>query len=89
MINKINTSLIQDIMSKPSTKKKDTPASISKSDSDVSIQVQYAELIARAMDSPRTEEQAVEKAKALLESGQLDSTEYIKQAALDIQQFGW
>ena len=89
MINKINTSLIHEIMPNSSNRKQGSSKGVSKSGSDASIHVQYADLIAGAMDNPQAAEQAVQKAKSLLESGQLDSVEYIKQAAENIQEFGW
>lgn len=55
---------------------------------DVSVQVDYASLIEQAMEQQQTDAQAVERARQLLLSGQLESPQNIKEAAENILTFG-
>jgi uncharacterized protein YoaH (UPF0181 family) len=55
---------------------------------DVSVQVDYASLIEQAMEQQQADAQAVERARQLLLSGQLESPLNIKEAAENIVKFG-
>lgn len=57
-------------------------------DEDVSIQVNYASLIEKAVGEQESDAQRVEKARTLLLSGQLETPENIKQAAENIATYG-
>ena len=55
---------------------------------DATLQIDYARLIEQAIQSQPTETDAVQKAKELLQSGQLDNPANIRQAAANIIKFG-
>lgn len=55
---------------------------------DVSVQVDYAALIEQAMEQQQADAQAVERARQLLLSGQLESPQNIREAAENIVKFG-
>jgi len=57
-------------------------------DADVSVQVNYAFLIEKALQQPEGDDQLVERARDLLLSGQLESQENIRQAAENIITLG-
>ncbi len=88
MIEKVNTNQIQNFLEKPSSRLPGHVAAASGNDADVSVQVDFASFVDAAMQTPETDSQAVEKARQLLLSGQLESPENIKQAAENIITFG-
>ncbi|MCU0918140.1 MAG: hypothetical protein MUC88_26790 [Planctomycetes bacterium] len=55
---------------------------------DATLQVNFADLISRAIQGSETETDAVQKARQLLQSGQLTSPENIRSAAVNIVTFG-
>lgn len=55
---------------------------------DVSVQVQYAHLVEKAMQLTQTDTERVQQARELLLSGQLDRPENIQKAAENIIKFG-
>lgn len=57
-------------------------------ESDATLQVNFADLINQAIQESETEKDAVQKARALLQSGQLTSLENIRSAAENIVTFG-
>ena len=57
-------------------------------DADVSVQVNYAFLIEKAIKQPQTDTQLVQRARDLLSSGQLENPENIRKAAENIVKFG-
>ncbi len=57
-------------------------------DADVSVQVNYASLIDKAVQEPEGEAQRVQQARELLLSGQLESPENIQDAAENIVKYG-
>ena len=87
MIEKINTNqpLIDSGMSfgQPNSAR-----ALPDKDEDVSVQVNYASLIEKAMQEPENDAQRVHKARELLLSGKLESTENIRQAAENIVKYG-
>jgi hypothetical protein len=56
--------------------------------SDATLQVTFADLINQAQQVPMTETDAVQRARALLQSGQLTSLQNIRSAAQDIVTYG-
>jgi hypothetical protein len=88
MIEKVDNNQIQNFLGKPSAKLPNLTPAVSGNDADVSVQVDYASFIDAAIQTPKTDSQAVEKARQLLLSGQLESPENIKQAAENIITFG-
>ena len=65
-----------------------SPGALPGNDMDVDIQVDYGSLIEKAMQEPQTDAQAVQKARDLLLSGELESPEHIRKAAKNIVEFG-
>ena len=57
-------------------------------DEDVSVHVNYASLIEKAVQQPEDDAQRVQAARELLLSGQLDRPENIRQAAENIVKYG-
>ena len=80
MIEEIDTNKIRDFLEKSSSRQPDSAAALPNNDADVS-QVNYASFIDDAMQSPQTDTQAVQRARELLLSGQLESPESIREAA--------
>ncbi len=84
MIDKINNINIQDIVGNSLPKQNDTNKTSSTDDADSSLQVDYASLIEKAAQIPPEDEDAIQQAQILLESGNLDTTENIRAAAQNI-----
>lgn len=57
-------------------------------DVDVSVEVNYASLVDKAMQPPETDDQAVREARQLLSSGRFDIMDIIKEAAENIFKYG-
>ena len=57
-------------------------------DVDVSLQVDYASLVDKAAQPPKTDDQRLQQARELLLSGKLDNIDIIKQAAKNILKYG-
>ncbi len=88
MIEKLDTNQIHGFLEKSASRPPNSAAALPDSDMDASIQVDYASFIDRAMKIPKTDNQAVQKAKGLLLSGELESLKNIKRAAKNIIDFG-
>jgi len=88
MLEKVDNNQIQNFLEKPLSRLPGSKPAVSGNDVDVSVQVDYASFIDTAMQTPKTDSQAIEKARQLLLSGQLESPENIKQAAENIITFG-
>jgi predicted lipid carrier protein YhbT len=87
MIDKINSGFIQDVPE--NLLKQNTPAKPhAGGDADASLHVDYASLIERAIQNTDTDAAAVERAKRLLLSGELESPLNIRNAAENIVRFG-
>ena len=65
-----------------------TAGALPDNDTDVSVQVNYAYLIEKAIQQPPTDAQLVQQARELLLSGQLESPDNIRGAAEKIVMFG-
>lgn len=88
MIDKIGTNSQPLIESGSSAGQPNQPAVIRGNDVDVSVQVDYASLVDKAMQPPETDDQLVRQARELLLSGKLDSMDIIKEAAENILKYG-
>ena len=88
MIDKIGPNNQPLIESGSSAGQPNPPGAIRGNDVDVSIQVNYASLVDKAMQPPETDDQLVRQARELLLSGELDSEEIIRGAAEDILEYG-
>lgn len=75
-------------MEKSSSKPPNSAANLPDNDADVSVQVNYTSFIDRALQAPKTDTQAVKRARGLLLTGQLESLEKIHQAAESIITLG-
>jgi len=80
MIRKIETNQIQDFLEKSSSKQPN-PAGAADNVADVAVQVNYASLIEKAIQPLQTDADAVERAKGLLVSGQLETPKNFGEAA--------
>lgn len=87
MIDKINASQSLFDSGKASGQPSSARA-IPDKDEDVSVQVNYASLIEKAVQEPENDAQRVQKARELLLSGKLESPENIGQAAENIVKYG-
>ena len=87
MIGEINTSQPLFDSGMPAGQPKSARAFPDK-DKDVSVHVNYASLIEKAVKQPEKDAQRIQKAKELLRSGQLESKERIKEAAENIYKYG-
>ncbi len=87
MIDKVDTNQPMIESGLPSGQPKPARA-IPDNDADVSIQVNYASLIDKAAQEPEGDAQRVRQARELLQSGQLESPENIREAADNIVEYG-
>jgi hypothetical protein len=88
MIDNVHNNQITQAMGRntlPHTDVANKPAADS---SDATLQADFADLINRAIQASETETDAVRRARALLESGQLTSLENIRSAAENIVGLG-
>lgn len=87
MINKINNNNIQNIFNRPENSKGHEKQAKSLTDTGM-VQLQSVEVIEKAKNISEINMTSVEKAKQLLNSGQLDKPENIRQAAKNMIDFG-
>ena len=88
MINNIDAHRIQDLLPKPVGKKDRDGQASDVPSLDASLDVEYGNLIADAVQSPQADEQTVRRARELIASGQLDTPENIRAAAANMIQLG-
>jgi len=89
MVEKVNTNQILNFLDKTSVQQSNSNDSALNNDLEVSLQVDYAAFIETALaQALETDSDTVEKARQLLESGQLDTEENINAAAEQIVDFG-
>lgn len=88
MINKINQNPISEILRGPASKKADACGESDKCTADASLQTSYDTVIEKAQQAPAEDVNAVERARQLILSGELDSPENIRKAAENIAKFG-
>jgi hypothetical protein len=88
MINNIDVHRIQELLPKPVGKKDRGGEASDVPSPDASLNVEYGNLIADALQFPQADEHTVERARELIASGQLDTPENIRAAAANIIQLG-
>ncbi|MHC4543988.1 MAG: hypothetical protein ACYTDW_06785 [Planctomycetota bacterium] len=88
MIGKIHTNQIRELLEELSSRKLNSGNTAPNSDTDVSVQVNYASLIDQAMQAPQTDDDVVDAARKLLLSGKLESQENCQEAAENIINYG-
>ncbi len=87
MINNVTNNVGQAV-GKTSLPHPDSASMRPPSDSDATIQVQFAEILSQAKQAAEADNDAVKKARELLLSGQLTTPENIRAAAENILNFG-
>jgi len=88
MIEQIGSNNQPLIESGSSTGQPNTPGALRGNDVDVSIQVNYASLVDKAMQPPKTDNQRVQQARELLLSGRLESDDIIEGAVKNLLKYG-
>jgi hypothetical protein len=88
MIDKVNTSHLQDILANAFAKEARSTEPGQNHPADASLQADYAALIKQAAAACSDDNTNLQKAKELLDSGKLETPENISQAAKNIAQFG-
>jgi len=88
MIDKIDASQNQDLVGKLPSTKPDSPKAPTNNNADASLQVDYASLISQATQIPDKDDKAVQRAQELLQTGQLESPEIIREAAENVIKSG-
>jgi len=87
MIEKINNNQVPGILKESSSKQPDSSVTTGNK-ADASLQVSYDSLIEQANQPPLEDADAIQRARQLLLSGQLESPENIRAAAETIIKFG-
>jgi len=88
MIDRIDARQIQDLTQNPSPNQPGSSKTAPNNSTDVSLQVDYAHLINQATQIPQTNIEAVQQAQELLQSGQLESQQSIREAVENIIESG-
>lgn len=88
MIEKIEPNKIQDFLEKSPSVQPNPTGHLPNNDGDVSVQVEHASLIDKAMEVPQTDTSAIQRAREILQSGQLETPKNIREAAENIIKFG-
>ncbi|OHB82481.1 MAG: hypothetical protein A2Z38_08475 [Planctomycetes bacterium RBG_19FT_COMBO_48_8] len=88
MIEQIGSNNQPLIESGSSTGQPNHPGAHRGNDVDVSLQVDYASLVDKAMQPPKTDDQLIRQARELLLSGKLESMDIIREAAENILKYG-
>ncbi len=88
MINKIDAHQIQDVLGRSTSQQASSAKALGDGGVDVSLQIDYASLVDKAMLTPQTDADVVQRASELLRSGQLESPENVRAAAENIVKFG-
>jgi hypothetical protein len=88
MIEPIDANQIRETLEKSAAQLPNTSLPRVNTQTDASLQTDFASLIENAAQPPQTDEQAVMRAKELLASGQLETPENITAAARNIIEFG-
>jgi len=79
---------MQSFFQKPQPNSRNTARVLSNEDADASLRVDYASLIDKAVQIPEADSAAVQQARELLLSGELESPKNIRKAAENIVRFG-
>ena len=88
MIDNIQNSQITQAMGRNTVPHTDATNKTAVDRSDATLQADFTDLINQAIQPSETETDAVQRARALLQSGQLTSLENIRSAAENIITFG-
>ncbi len=88
MIEKIDTSQFQGFVEKSSSRQPNSAAGLGDNNADVSVQVNYASFIDKAIKFQQIDTQTVQRARELLLSGELENPKNILQTAENIITFG-
>ena len=88
MIDRIDANQIRDTLEKSAALLPDASTPRVDNKTDASLQTDFASLIENAVQSPQTDEQAVQHAKELLASGQLETPESYIDAAMRMIDLG-
>ena len=88
MIDKIGPNNQPFIESGSSSGQPNPPGAIRGNDVDVSVQVDYASLIDKAMQPPEPDDQLVRQTRELLLSGELESEKIIREAIENMLKYG-
>ena len=88
MIDKVNTSQLQDILANALAKEARNAEPGQSRPADASLQADYAALIKQAAAACSADNTNLQKVKELLDSGKLETPENIIQAARNIARFG-
>ncbi|MCJ7674908.1 MAG: hypothetical protein MUO33_07120 [Sedimentisphaerales bacterium] len=88
MINKIDAHQIQDVLARQASQQASSAKVLADGGVDISLQVDYASLVNKAMLTEQSDAEAVRRASELLRSGQLESPENVRAAAENIVKFG-
>jgi len=88
MIEQIGTNNQPLIESGSSTGQPVPPGGLRGNDVDVSIQVNYASLVEKALQPPQADEQRLQQARELLLSGGLESEDIIRGAIENLLMYG-
>jgi len=88
MINKIDAHQIQDVLARPASQQASSAKALADGGVDISLQINYASLVDKAMLTQRTDAEVVQHASELLRSGLLESPENVRAAAENIVKFG-
>jgi hypothetical protein len=88
MIDKVNTSQLQDILTNAFAKEARNTEPGQSRPADASLQADYVALIKQAAAACTNDNTNLQKVKELLESGKLETPENISQAAQNIASFG-
>ena len=88
MIDNIQNKQIAPPMGMPSPPQIDRPSKSADERSDATLQIRFADLIQQAIGASETDTDAVQKARELLQSGQLTSPQNLRSAAESIVTLG-
>lgn len=88
MVGRIQTNQIRELLEELSSRQLNSGSNAQNSDTDVSVQVNYASLIDQAMKAPRQDHDVVAAARELLLSDELISYKNCREAAENIVDFG-
>jgi hypothetical protein len=88
MIERINNNPVRDILKESSSRQPEPPMSSANNQIDALLQVDHQSLIEKVKQLPQGDADAVQRARELLLSGQLESPENIQAAAENIIKYG-
>jgi hypothetical protein len=88
MIEKVESNLNPDFLERSSSKESNPTGAHPDIDADVSVNVNFASFIDKAMQVPEPDADAVRRAKELLETGELANPDNTRKAAAYIIDFG-